>query len=142
MVSHGCVDRIVARSDCMFVCGTTSKVHVISPVVGGGGFGSQGFTWIVTVPRHVPVKNDVGPDGPVGVLSRPQLASAPATRIAIACFADLVIPSLLPGAWLPTAMVRRRIGRSADRNPVREQPRSLHVSRPVELDEPRDGSQA
>jgi hypothetical protein len=31
IVSHACVDRIVARSDCMFVCGTTSKVHVISP---------------------------------------------------------------------------------------------------------------
>src|SRR4029453_15018305 len=73
IVSHGCVDRIVARSDCMFVCGTTSKVQVSSPPCGGGGFGSPGFTWIVTAPRHVPVKNDVGPDGPVGVLSRPQL---------------------------------------------------------------------
>jgi hypothetical protein len=40
IVSLGCVNRIVARSDCMFVWGTTSKVHVISPLVGGGGFGS------------------------------------------------------------------------------------------------------
>ena len=44
IVSHGCVDRIVARSDCMFVCGTTSNVHVMSPLVGGGGFGSPGLT--------------------------------------------------------------------------------------------------
>src|SRR5262245_1916300 len=142
MVSHGCVERIVARSDCMFVCGTTSKVHVISPLVGGGGFGSPGFTWIVTVPRHVPVKNDVGPDGPVGVGSRPQLTSAEATRIAIACFARLGIPPSLPGPPTARAMVRRRIGRPADRNPVREPPPSPHVWRPVELDEPRDGSQA
>jgi len=44
IVSHGCVDRIVARNDCMFVCGTTSNVHVISPLDGAGGFGSPGFT--------------------------------------------------------------------------------------------------
>ena len=42
IVSHGCVDRIVAISDCMFVCGTTSKVHVMSPLIGAGGFGSPG----------------------------------------------------------------------------------------------------
>jgi hypothetical protein len=44
IVSHGCVDRIVARNDCMFVCGTTSNVHVMSPLDGGGGFGSPGLT--------------------------------------------------------------------------------------------------
>src|SRR5215218_4061579 len=44
IVSHGCVERIVARNDCMFVCGTTSKVHVMSPLVGAGGFGSPGLT--------------------------------------------------------------------------------------------------
>src|SRR4029453_615721 len=101
-----------------------------------------GFTWIVTVPRHVPVKKDVGPDGPVGVGSRPQLTSAEATRIAIACFADLVIPSLLPGAWLPTAMVRQRIGRTVDRNPLRGPLQSRRASRPVELGVLRDGSRA
>jgi hypothetical protein len=105
IVSHGWVDRTVARSDCMFVCGTTSNIDVISPLVGGGGFGSPGLTWIVTVPRQVPVRNDVCPDGPVGVDSRPQLASAEATRIAIACFAGLVIPALLPGPWLRRATV-------------------------------------
>ena len=36
-------DRIVARRDCMFVCGTTSNVHVMSPVDGGGEFGSPGL---------------------------------------------------------------------------------------------------
>jgi len=39
----------------MFVCGTTSNVDVISPLVGGGGFGSPGLIWIVTVPRQVPI---------------------------------------------------------------------------------------
>lgn len=38
IVSHGCVERIVARKDCMFVWGTTSKVHVMSPLIGAGGF--------------------------------------------------------------------------------------------------------
>jgi hypothetical protein len=44
IVNHGCADRIVARSDCRFVCGTTSNVQVMSPFDGGGGFGSPGFT--------------------------------------------------------------------------------------------------
>jgi hypothetical protein len=44
IVSHGCVERIVARSDCMFVCGTTSNVQVMSPLIGAGGFGSPGLT--------------------------------------------------------------------------------------------------
>jgi hypothetical protein len=48
MVSHGCDERIVARNDCIFVCATTSNVHVISPLVGGGGFGERGSTWMVT----------------------------------------------------------------------------------------------
>src|SRR5262245_23252096 len=104
MVSHGCVDLIVARNDCMFVCGTISNVHVMSPLVGVGGFGSPGLTWIVTVPRQVPAKNDVCPDGPVGVGSRPQLASAEATRITSAQFAGLVIASLLPGPQRPGTM--------------------------------------
>jgi hypothetical protein len=43
IVSQGCVDRIVARSDCMFVCGTTSNVHVMSPLIGAGGVGSPGL---------------------------------------------------------------------------------------------------
>src|SRR5258705_3090045 len=59
IVSHRCVERMVARNDCMFVCGTASNVHVISPVVGKGGFGSRGLTWMVTVPRQVPARNEV-----------------------------------------------------------------------------------
>jgi hypothetical protein len=86
IVSHRCLDGIVARSDCMFVCGTTPNVQVISPPVGGGGFGSRGLTWIVAVPRQVRVRNGVCPDGQVGVASRPHLATAEATRIAIAGF--------------------------------------------------------
>jgi len=37
IVSHGCDERIVARSDCMFVCGTTSKVQVTVPLTGAPG---------------------------------------------------------------------------------------------------------
>ena len=44
IVSQGCDERIVARSDCMFVCGTTSNVQVMSPVVAGGGLGERGST--------------------------------------------------------------------------------------------------
>jgi hypothetical protein len=44
MVNHGWVERIVARNDCRFVCGTTSNVQVMSPLDGGGAFGSPGFT--------------------------------------------------------------------------------------------------
>jgi hypothetical protein len=41
IVSHGCVEWTVARSDCRFVCGTTSKVQVISPVIGAGDSGHR-----------------------------------------------------------------------------------------------------
>ena len=45
IVSHGCVERIVARKDCMFVWGMIfSNVHVMSPLIGAGGFGSPGLT--------------------------------------------------------------------------------------------------
>src|SRR5438067_2434825 len=106
MVSHGCVERIVVRNDCWFVCGTTSNVHVISPVVGGGGFGSRGLSWIVTVPRHVPARNDVDGDGLVGVASRPQPDSAPAAASASSDSGTLLIPSLLPGSRVRGARVR------------------------------------
>src|SRR5690606_23610371 len=96
IVSHGCIDRIVARSDCMLVCGTTSNVHVMAPLEGGAVFGSPGWYCMVTVPCEVPVRNEAWPDGAVGVASRPQLASAESTRIAIVCFAGLVIRSLPP----------------------------------------------
>jgi hypothetical protein len=43
IVSHGCMEWIVARSDCRFVCGTTSNVQVMSPVAGAGGFESPGL---------------------------------------------------------------------------------------------------
>jgi hypothetical protein len=44
ILSHGCIEWIVARSDCWFVSGTTSNVQVISPVFGTGGFGSRSRT--------------------------------------------------------------------------------------------------
>src|SRR5262245_61166223 len=101
----------------MFVCGTTSNVQVMSPVDGGGALGSPGLTWIVTVPRQVPVRNEVGPDGAVGVLSRPQLESATRGKTAIANFAALVMRSLLPEPPAEETRLRQRTGRPADRNP-------------------------
>src|SRR5262245_10440861 len=102
---------MVARSDCRFVCGTTSDVQVMSPVDGGGALGSPGLTWIVTVPRHVPVKNEVGPDGAVGELSRPQFESATRGRIAIESFAALVMRLLLPEPPAEETRLRQRTGR-------------------------------
>ena len=48
----------------------SANVHVMSPVDGGGEFGSPGLIWIVTVPRHVPVRKEVGPEGALGVAAR------------------------------------------------------------------------
>jgi hypothetical protein len=98
IVNHGCDERIVACSDCRFVFGTTSNVQVISPLVGGGGFGERGSTWMVTVPRHVPTRNEVDPDGPVGVASRPHPEAAHTATSAVTGTRNLLIPSLLPGS--------------------------------------------
>jgi len=106
IVSHGCVDRIVVVNDCMFVFGTTSNVHVISPDR-RRGFGERGSTWMVTVPRHVPTRNDVGPDGPVGVASRQQPASAHTATSAVVDTGSLLMPSLLPGSQPRATRIRR-----------------------------------
>jgi hypothetical protein len=76
MFSHECSDRIVLLNDWRFVFGITANVHVMAPLVGGDASGARGFTWIVTVPRHVPDRKDCS-DGDVGVASRPH----PATTI-------------------------------------------------------------
>src|SRR5262245_3486439 len=107
IVSQGCVERIVVRNDCRFVCGTTSKVHVISPLVGSGGFGSRGLTWMVTVPRQVPARNDVGPEGLVGVDSRPHADKTPAMTSTTVVRGNLLTSSLLPGPQVREARVRR-----------------------------------
>src|SRR5690606_15642999 len=54
------------RNDCRFVCGTTSKVQRVAPELAGSSSGSPGLTVSVTVPDHVPLRNDVGGDGAVG----------------------------------------------------------------------------
>jgi hypothetical protein len=41
--SHEFSERTVARNVCRFVCGTTSNVHVVAPVVGAGAFASPGL---------------------------------------------------------------------------------------------------
>ena len=67
IVSQACSERTVVRNDCRFVCGTTSNVHCTGPLLGGSALGSPGLTSIVTVPRHVPVRNDVDAEGVVGL---------------------------------------------------------------------------
>src|SRR4051812_21546261 len=80
--SHEFSERIVALNVCRLVCGTTSNVHVVAPTVAGCGPFGPGATWIVTVPCHVPARNDCDPDGPVGADDPPPqpLASAANTR--------------------------------------------------------------
>src|SRR5919197_5110848 len=95
---------------------------------------------MVTVPRQVPLRNDVWPDGPVGVLSRPQPASVAATRNASTHFARLVMRLLLPEPLALGTTVRRQTDRSADRNPVRARHPSPLGASPVELGGPPDES--
>ena len=63
IASHEFSDRMVERNVCRLVCGTTSNVHVTAPPMGAPGWGPVGFDWIVSVPRHVPVRNDWGAVG-------------------------------------------------------------------------------
>ena len=72
--SQGCSERIVLLNDCRFVFGITSNIHVIGPLVGGAAPGACGLTWIVTVPRQVPERDDVS-EGDVGRASRPHAMS-------------------------------------------------------------------
>jgi hypothetical protein len=43
IASHEFSERTVARNVCRFVCGTTSNVQVVVPVVGSGAFGCPGL---------------------------------------------------------------------------------------------------
>ncbi|MGE3959837.1 MAG: hypothetical protein AB7H96_24210 [Vicinamibacterales bacterium] len=43
-VNHGWSERTVVRKDWRLVWGTTSNVHCIGPLLGGGGAGSPGLT--------------------------------------------------------------------------------------------------
>ena len=63
------------------------------------------------------VRNEVGPDGAVGVLSRPQLESATRGRIVIESFAALVMRLLLPEPPAEETRLRQRTDRPSDRNP-------------------------
>jgi hypothetical protein len=72
IVSHECWDRMVVRNVWRFVSATTSKVHATDPEVVGSPSRSM-----VSVPVHVPARNDCGGDGVVGAEppSHPQTAT-------------------------------------------------------------------
>src|SRR5919201_360240 len=95
---------------------------------------------MVTVPRQLPLRNEVWPDGPVRVLSRPQPASVTATRNASTYFARPVMRLLLPEPLRLRTRVQQQTDRSADRNPERARHPSPLGASPVELGGPPDGS--
>src|SRR5215467_4501853 len=61
VVSQGFWERIVTLNVCRFVPSTGANVHVAAPDVLASPSRS-----IVSVPVHVPVRNDCAPDGEVG----------------------------------------------------------------------------
>jgi hypothetical protein len=86
--SHACCERIVVWNVWRLVSGTTAKVHVTAPVVVGSPSRS-----IVSVPLHVPVRNDCGPDGLVGPVVPP---SQPTTPTAANSHDSLNMRALIP----------------------------------------------
>src|SRR3954464_2738786 len=69
--SHGFCERIVTLKVCRFVPSTGANTHVAAPDVLGSPSRS-----IVSVPVHVPVKNDCCPDGEGGTGVPPPHAAA------------------------------------------------------------------
>jgi hypothetical protein len=67
MGKNGCCERMVVLNVCRFVLGTTSKIHVTGPEVVGSPSRS-----IVSVPFHVPAKNEAGAEGDAGLTPSPQ----------------------------------------------------------------------
>jgi hypothetical protein len=61
VVNQGFCERIVTLNVCRFVPSTGTNVHVAAPDVLGSPSRS-----IVSVPVHVPVRNDCAADGDVG----------------------------------------------------------------------------
>src|SRR5918994_6523749 len=97
--SQECSERMLARNDWRFVCGSTSNVHVVAPLVAAGAFGSPAFGWMVTVPRQVPARNDGPLDGAVGPDEEPphaEIVNSDST-VAVLRNARTVIPMLLDG---------------------------------------------
>src|SRR3954452_23942380 len=64
--NHGFCDRIVTLKVCRVVPSTGTNVHVAAPDVLGSPSRS-----IVSVPVHVPARNDCAADGDVGTGVRP-----------------------------------------------------------------------
>src|SRR3954447_11237711 len=73
--SHGCCDWIVTLNVCWFVPATVSNVHVIGPDAVASPSRS-----IVTVPVHLPARNESGGEGVVGAVPPPHPV-APITRM-------------------------------------------------------------
>src|SRR5882672_1291463 len=97
----------------MFVCGTTSNVHVVAAVVAGSPPASPGFTSIVTVPCQVPARNDGAADGSVGL--RPHAAEHSTASTHTGDDARRVIPRLLHRCVRLTYVPGRRNDRYAHR---------------------------
>src|SRR4051812_35288208 len=71
VVNQGFCERIVTVNVCRFVPSTGANTHVAAPEVLGSPSRSM-----VSVPVHVPVRNDCCPDGDVGTGVPPPHAAA------------------------------------------------------------------
>src|SRR5436190_16982263 len=97
MFSHGWSERTVVRKDWRFVWGITSNVHRIGPLPGAGALGSPEFTSNVTVPLHVPARNDAWPEGAAGFGdARPHATRTTSIGTGTHQPASRVMSSLLP----------------------------------------------
>src|SRR3954463_12903365 len=111
--SHGFWERIVTLNVCRFVPSTGANVHVAAPEVLGSPSRS-----IVSVPVHVPVRNDCAADGDVGtgvppphVAARQQAVNRSESRECA------VIRALLRWCGSPPGIqARGRTGRPVHRN--------------------------
>src|SRR5690349_24080547 len=114
--SHGFWERIVTLNVCRFVPSTGANVHVAAPDVLGSPSRSM-----VSVPVHVPVRNDCAADGDVGsgippphVAARQDAANRTDSRVCA------VIRALLRWCRLPGAIqARGRTDRPVHRSPER-----------------------
>src|SRR3954468_23523271 len=111
--NHGFCERIVTLNVCRFVPSTGTNVHVAAPEVLGSPSRS-----IVSVPVHVPARNDCCPDGEVGTgVPPPHVAVRHETVNRSASREHLVIRTLLRCHRLSAEIqARGRTGRLVHRN--------------------------
>src|SRR5581483_8573320 len=114
--NHGFCERIVTLNVCRFVPSTGASVHVTAPDVLGSPSRS-----IVSVPVHVPVRNDCAADGDVGtgvppshVAARQDATNTAESRVCV------VIRTLLRWCrWFGAIQARGRTDRPVHRSPER-----------------------